>query len=230
MTNASYGHKTDWPCPVCQTSEVNHFLDIGAKTYWSCARCDAVFLDPGQLPTQSAERAHYAHHNNDPHDPAYRAFLAKLATPLLAKLLPKQTVLDFGSGPGPALAVMLREAGHEVSIYDPAFAPDTSVLNTTYDAVTCTETIEHFHEPAREFATFSTLLKPGGWLGIMTSFRPDDGNFADWHYPKDPTHVVFYNAQTFEVLAAELGWHLEIPMRNVVLMQKLQTADSARLT
>ena len=29
-----------------------------------------------------------------------------------------------GCGPGPALAEMLREAGHTVATYDPLFAPD----------------------------------------------------------------------------------------------------------
>jgi taurine dioxygenase len=58
----------------------------------------------------------------------------------------------MAADPGPALAAMLREAGHEVALYDPFFAPDPAPLAAIYDFVTCTETAEHFHDPRAEFA------------------------------------------------------------------------------
>lgn len=180
-------------------------------------------MDPAHWPTAREEHHQYRLHQNDPYDPAYRAFLMRLAGPLSEKLPPHQTVLDYGAGPGPALAALMREAGHNVAIYDPFFASDRSVLEATYDAVTCTETAEHFHDPAQEFARFQKLLRPGGWLAVMTCFQTDDAAFANWHYRKDPTHVVFYREDTFRYLARHYGWSCAIPRKDVVLMQKPKT-------
>jgi len=115
---------------------------------------------------------------------------------------------------------MLREAGHHVTIYDPVFAPDTAALSATYDVITCTETAEHFHNPADDFARLNSLLRPGGVLAVMTCFQTDDEKFANWHYRQDPTHVVFYREQTFRFLADKFGWTLEIPTKDVALMSK----------
>ena len=115
---------------------------------------------------------------------------------------------------------MLREAGHAVALYDPCFQPDPAALAATYEFITCTETVEHFHNPADEFDRFERMLAPGGWLGVMTCFQADDAQFAAWHYRRDPTHVVFYREATFHVIAAQRGWSCEIPGKDVALMQK----------
>lgn len=182
--------------------------------------CEARFLDCSARPTREVELEQYRLHTNDPDDPAYRNFLSRLANPLLKVLPPGQAVLDYGAGPGPALAAMFREAGHQVTLYDPFFAPDKAVLATIYDVITCTETAEHFHDPSAEFSRFDALLRPGGWLGVMTCFQTDDEKFANWHYRKDPTHVVFYRETTFRTVARQYGWSCTIPRKDVVLMQK----------
>lgn len=150
----------------------------------------------------------------------YRQFLSKLAVPLIARLRSGSRGLDYGCGPGPALAAMLREAGHNVALYDPFFFPDPEPLMQVYDFVTCTETVEHFHRPAEELARLTTLVRPGGWLAMMTCFQTDDARFAKWHYRKDPTHVVFYREATWRHLAAARGWSCEVPAKDVALMQK----------
>jgi len=180
----------------------------------------ATFLLPGQRLAADAERAHYGHHRNDPDDPRYRAFLSKLAAPLLARLAGPSRGLDYGCGPGPALAAMLREAGHEVALYDPFFAPCRAPLDATYDFVACTETAEHFFRPADEFDRLGALLRHGGWLAVMTCFQTDDARFAAWRYRADPTHVVFYREATLRHIARARGWSCEIPVKDVALMQR----------
>lgn len=209
-------------CPVCEAAAARVFLRVDARDYWRCDTCEATFLDPGQRLDPQAERAHYLLHHNDPADPSYRQFLARLATPLLERLPPAQQGLDYGCGPGPgpALAAMLREAGHAVALYDPLFCAESSVLSRRYAFVTCTEVAEHFHEPAREFRRLDGLLEPGGVLAVMTGFLTDDARFADWHYRRDPTHVVFYRIATFHDLGARHGWRCEIPCRDVALLFK----------
>lgn len=207
-------------CPVCEARPSRPFTRVEARDYWRCEHCLATFLDPGQLPGPEEERAHYLLHRNDPADGGYRGFLARAAEPLLARLAPAGDGLDYGCGPGPALAAMLREAGHRVALYDPFFAPDRAVLARRYDFVTCTETAEHFHRPAAEFRTLDGLLRPGGWLALMTCLQIDDGRFARWHYRRDPTHVVFYREATLRHLATRHGWGCELPGGNVALMRK----------
>ena len=207
-------------CIVCRDAAVRHFLDVGGLNYWRCAACKATFLDPAQRLDAAEEHAHYLHHQNAPDDPRYRRFLAKLSDPLLARLYPNLKGLDYGCGPGPALAAVLGEAGHRMALYDPFFFPDRAPLAQTFDFITCTEVAEHFFDPAIAFDRLDTILRPGGWLAVMTCFQTDDDRFAAWHYRKDPTHVVFYRAETFAVIARQRGWTCEIPVKDVVLMRK----------
>lgn len=213
-------NRTANECPVCTRAQSRSFLLVGDKQYRRCDRCLATFLEAAQRPAPALELEQYSLHENDPDDPGYRRFLDRLANPLLERLAPARQGLDYGCGPGPALAAMLGEAGHSVALYDPFFQPDRSVLSCRYDFVTCTEAVEHFHHPAREFRQLHELLKPGAWLGIMTLFQTDDAAFADWHYRRDPTHVVFYREATFRQLADDFSWRCEVPAPNVVLLQK----------
>ncbi|MDA0214719.1 MAG: class I SAM-dependent methyltransferase [Planctomycetota bacterium] len=207
-------------CRVCGERQLALFAVIDLKTYWRCAHCEATLLADAHLPTPNEELARYAQHKNDPHDAGYQDFLRRLVHPLMVELPPPQVGLDYGCGPGPALAKMLTEAGHEMHLYDPIFHPDTSELERQYDFITCTETVEHFHQPRVEFRKFNELLRPGGWLGVMTNFQTDDAQFAQWHYRRDPTHVTFYRKATFARIALDLGWEYQFPARNIVLMQK----------
>lgn len=207
-------------CPVCRASDIRHLDSIDGQDYWRCGVCEATLLDPSRFLGSDDEHAVYRLHQNDPADARYRQFLSKLADPVIARLKPASLVLDYGCGPGPALAAMLSEAGHNVRLYDPFFCPDRDALAQSYDAITCTEVAEHFHAPAQEFDRLDGLLRPGSLLAVMTNFQVEDGGFADWHYRKDPTHVVFYRAATFQVIAAQRGWHCEIPVKDIALMQK----------
>lgn len=207
-------------CPVCRDNQCERFARVEPRVYWRCIRCLCTFLDPAQLPDARTERAEYDKHQNDPLDAGYRGFLRRLFDPLSERLAPASRGLDYGCGPGPALAMMLREAGHEVAIYDPIYAPAERVLRAQYDFVTCTEVVEHFHHPAREFERLHAMLQPGGWLGIMTRFQTDDARFVQWHYRRDPTHVVFYRAETMAWLGRHYCWSMLMWPPGIVLARK----------
>ena len=213
-------------CSVCRAPSPLHFLSVEGCDYWRCKSCEARFLDGRHRPTPQDEYADYLLHENDPDDPRYRRFLSKLVNPLLDRLGAGLSGLDYGCGPGPALVVMLREAGHEMALYDPFFHPDPSALGRAYDFITCTEVAEHFHRPADEFDRLDRMLRPGGWLGVMTCFQPTDERFANWHYRKDPTHVVFYRQATLRKIAAQLGWTCQIPVKDVALMRKPEAGEA----
>lgn len=208
------------PCRICAVADAVPFQVVDDRRYWRCPACEGTFLDPRQLPSTATEAATYQLHRNAPDDAGYRTFLGRLADPLLARLAPGSGGLDFGCGPGPALGPMLEEHGHRVAAWDPLYAADASVLARRYDFVTCTEVVEHFHRPAETFATLWSLLHPGGWLAIMTTFQTDDAAFARWRYRRDPTHVAFYRETTIRRLAASVRWHCEIPVANVALLRR----------
>jgi 2-polyprenyl-3-methyl-5-hydroxy-6-metoxy-1,4-benzoquinol methylase len=174
----------------------------------------SFFIDPVE------EEQRYLEHNNDIKDNEYRAFLSRLSDPLKEKISPGSNGLDFGCGTGPALADMLTQDGFKVELYDPFFFPDENALSKQYDFITCTETAEHFYDPFKEFKTLDSLLKPGGWLGVMTSFLTSDDEFENWYYRRDPTHVTFYCEKTFQVIASQRNWKCEIRSKDIVLLQK----------
>jgi 2-polyprenyl-3-methyl-5-hydroxy-6-metoxy-1,4-benzoquinol methylase len=165
-------------------------------------------VDPAHHLTPEEERARYATHENDPDDPRYRAFLAQATEPLMARLAPGARGLDFGCGPGPTLFRMMEERGHPCCNYDPFFAPDPGVLADTYDFVACTETVEHFQDPRAGFMTLASLLRPGGWLAVMTQCVPTDRALGEWVYLRDPTHVALFREETLAWVAGWLGWEL----------------------
>lgn len=171
-------------------------------------------------PTPSDEKARYETHENDPSDEGYRGFLSRLADPLVEVLPSGAAGLDYGSGPGPTLSVMLEERGHPMAIYDAFFAPDEGVFDRSYDFITCSETVEHFFRPREEFERLYGLLRPGGWLGVMTRFVPDR-DFETWWYVRDETHVCFYRTETMKWIAEQFEWTLHLPAEDVALFQRV---------
>jgi 2-polyprenyl-3-methyl-5-hydroxy-6-metoxy-1,4-benzoquinol methylase len=184
-------------------------------------RCKLVFVPREQRLDAASEKAHYDLHNNDPQDQGYRRFLSRLADPILQRIAPGSKGLDFGCGPGPTLSLMLTEQGHDMALYDLYYYPDISVLDTRYDVVTATEVIEHLYEPNQVWQQWLSLIKPRGWLGLMTKLVIDVDAFAKWHYKNDQTHVVFFSRATFLYLAERDGLDIEFIGNDVILLRKL---------
>jgi hypothetical protein len=186
-----------------------------------------TFADPASHPSLADEKARYDTHQNRPDDYGYRMYLNRLAEPLLKRLQPGMRGLDYGCGPGPTLSLMLEEAGMVMSVYDPFYADEETVLTQQYDFVTCTEVVEHFRDPAGEWKRLTGLVVPGGWLGVMTQLMPGDDpeTFLRWRYRNDRTHLCFYTARTFEWIAKELSLDVDSLGGDVVTMRrKLETS------
>ena len=207
-------------CLLCNAQDAHLFSEVRGRTYHRCRTCHLAFLTPCHRLNPATERAAYLKHNNSPDDLGYRHFLSRLTEHLMPRLPPNTEGLDFGCGPGPTLSVMLEEQGFAMTNYDPFFMADSNALNRIYDFITCTETVEHFYSPAREFHLLDQLLRPGGWLGIMTEIMLDDARFATWWYVSEPTHVCFYTQETMAWLANQYGWEMVVPRKNVTLFHK----------
>jgi SAM-dependent methyltransferase len=211
------------PCPLCKKPQPNLFYPGPQRNYLRCQRCSLIFVPMDELLPPKAEKARYDLHENDPANKGYRRFLQQLIQPLIAHVgPPPQHGLDFGCGPGPVLALMLKNRGYTISCYDPYYEPNPQALEQTYDFVTCTEVMEHFYTPAQEWQLLLKLLKPGGWFGLMTQLMDNPEKFPDSDYIKDATHVSLFSRQTFKYLARQDKLEVKFFGDNVILMKKLE--------
>ena len=209
-------------CPLCHSSALLDYYQDKRRAYLQCQKCELVYVDPEKRLDAKAEKAHYDLHENDPNDDGYRNFLSRIADPMLERIEPSSVGLDFGCGPGPTLSLMLEEQGHNMSLYDLYYYPNSEVLVRTYDFVTATEVIEHLYHPDKVWQQWLNLVKPGGWIGLMTKMVIDVEAFAKWHYKNDPTHVVFFSRNTFKYLAERDKLKLEFVGNDVILLRKPQ--------
>lgn len=208
------------PCSLCGHTATPYCADKN-RSYFRCPECDLVAVAEAQHLDMPEEKSRYDLHQNDPKDMRYRAFLNRLYAPMASKLAPAAQGLDFGCGPGPTLSLMFEENGNPCAIFDLHYANDPSVLEAQYDFLTCSETMEHMYQPGSEFEKFIELVRPGGWIGIMTQLHNGAPvAFEKWHYKDDDTHVCFFSKDTFSYLAKKHDLQVEFHSDSVVLFQK----------
>jgi len=211
---------TQSQCPLCGSHNAVHFHADKQREYDRCPVCLLVFVPKRFHLNAEQEKSFYDLHENNPNDEGYRKFLSRLFDPLKERLNIGDRGLDFGSGPGPTLSLMFDEVGFNTAIYDIYYAPDTAVLQQTYQFITATEVVEHLSQPSVVLEQLWEMLEPGGWLGLMTKLVLDKTAFACWHYKNDPTHISFFSRKSLCWLANK--WAVK-PMfigSDVVLLQK----------
>jgi cyclopropane fatty-acyl-phospholipid synthase-like methyltransferase len=213
-------------CPLCHHTEVVFFHQDKDRSYFQCKRCELVTVPASFYLDKAAEKAHYDCHHNDFADVGYQRFLSRTLTPLLARVNPNSKGLDFGCGEGAVLSQMAAQQGVEVSNYDLFYFPNHDLLQQQYDFVTMTEVLEHIANPQAIFKQLQGLLNPSGKLAIMTKRVKGIAGFIDWHYKFDPTHINFYSLSTFEWIAKQYQWQLEVIENDVVMFHLPESADS----
>ncbi len=209
-------------CPLCAHADVVFYHQDCLRAYWQCTCCALVFSAArGACRCRDREiTLRSAPERSGRSWLKARRFLSRFATPLLAQVAPGAHGLDFGCGPGPALAQMLTEAGMIMRVYDVFYASDATVWSERYDFITTTEVAEHLYAPAQGFDRLFATLKPGGLLGVMTKRVLNPTAFAKWHYITDATHVCFYSEETFVWVAAHWQATLTLPAKDVAFLQK----------
>ena len=207
-------------CTVCKNNKIEFFLNVEGLDYWQCTLCKATMLDPIKFISSNKEKKHYLKHNNVINDTSYRIFLSNLIEPLKDKISINDMGLDYGCGYAPALADILKKDGFNVELYDPFFFKNENIFCRKFNFITCSEVVEHFFKPYEEFNKIDSLLATNSWLAIMTSFMTEDYLFENWHYRRDPTHVVFYKKITFKIIANQRDWKINFPSKNIVLFNK----------
>ncbi|MDD3276325.1 MAG: methyltransferase domain-containing protein [Kiritimatiellales bacterium] len=209
-------------CPLCGSVATELFYRNSRREFFQCLECDLVFVPPEFHLSLKAEKERYDFHSHSLMDSGYRNFLNRLFQPLEKVLPPGAHGLDFGCGREPTLSVLFEEAGFTCDNYDLHYFNDPSALEIQYDFLTCSETMEHFQNPHEEFGRFLRLVKPGGWIGIMTQLRDETPPFEKWFYKDDATHLCFFSRKSFQWLEKQYGLKLEFHLDGVVLFQTLE--------
>lgn len=192
-------------CKICNES-VTIIDDIELnKKFFYCKHCELVFLDEQFYVSRENEKKQYNQHNNSLENEGYVNMFEEYLDFTLEKQSIK-TALDFGSGPTPVLAQLLKRRNLHVDCYDKFYQPQKIYENKQYDLITSTEVFEHLQNPKEVLNLLKMHLKPNGIIAIMTLFHTNkQEDFLKWWYRRDPTHITFFTPKTFEVLAYECG-------------------------
>lgn len=194
-------------CPLCGRRGPFETVDgADRRDYLLCEGCRLIFVPREQHLSRADEKARYETHRNSIEDEGYCRFLRQLLDPIRGYLEPGMRGLDYGCGPGPTLSLLAAQAGLDCADYDPLFfdvEPDPP-----YDFILSTECLEHFRSPKDELARIVGMLRPTGYLGVMTELWQSRQAFRDWYYTRDPTHIAFYHRESMDWIAWEFGLEL----------------------
>ncbi|MDB4916022.1 MAG: type 12 methyltransferase [Gemmatimonadetes bacterium] len=210
-------------CPLCGTGTESLFFEEVARRYSRCVCCDLIFLHPAGRPLPLDEVVRYLEHENHAASAGYVDFLRTLADPVCKAVPAGAHGLDFGCGPAPVLAALFCESGRPTDSYDPLFHANDVLLTATYDFVTCSEVVEHAHDPAALFGQLMSLVRVGGVLAVMTRMHGTHMDFGTWWYRRDLTHVCFYSVETMQWIARQRACELRLPVANVALFANAST-------
>lgn len=176
------------------------------KQFYICPNCQCIMLDPFFQLSLEKENSLYDNHHNSLENAGYVKMFEDFLDFFWNDLTCKEKGLDFGSGPTPVLAELLRRRGVSVDYYDKFYQPIQCFENQTYDFITSTEVFEHLEDPVATLSLLRQHLKPEGVIALMTLFHTnDEASFLTWWYRRDPTHITFYTPHTLDVLAKKCG-------------------------
>ncbi len=191
-------------CPICD-NKTDNFWDFKLSiAYHYCRVCDYIFKDPSHHQSLDEQKKRYDLHENDPDNEGYRKYFDRFLDFVLPKVGKGGRALDFGSGASDLLSQMLSKAGFGTVHYDPIYHPDISYARYRYDLIVSTEVFEHLSDPLGMMHHLAGLLATDGYLALQTQFHPKGrGEFLEWYYRLDPTHIGFFTPVTLQALASK---------------------------
>ena len=211
-------------CILCNNSSVHPLIfkktcnKTGKRSYFRCHECDLIFVPEEFHLSPVEEEARYLLHNNNLSNEGYvNIFMEKIK--LIKKYCPDiRSVLDYGCGDEPVLTELLKREMYDCDCYDLYFHP--GFPGRSYDLVISTEVFEHFRDIRNELVKIHSLLRPGGFLAIMTSFHDPIEEFENWWYHSDPTHICFFSTKTLDWISKEFGFRkIFSNEKNFVILQ-----------
>lgn len=96
-------------CPVCGAITSPHQHPRFDWLFHVCPWCELIFKDPKHLPSESESLKQYGFHQNDCSNQGYVDYLLDFIHQSVMPFIQSGFVLDYGSGPNPVLATLLKE-------------------------------------------------------------------------------------------------------------------------
>jgi len=193
-------------CHICTKSTESFVHEKTDITYYHCKACEYIFKSPEYHQDLTVQKERYNLHENDAEDEGYQAYFQRFLDFILPLVGKPNTALDFGCGRSSLLASLLEKERVHCDYYDPIYHPDILNDDKKYELIVSTEVFEHLHQPREVFESLLKRLEEDGYLALQTQFHPNDVEaFKKWYYHQDPTHIVFFTAQTFRVLCEIYG-------------------------
>ncbi len=195
-------------------------------------RPDREPLTPDAVTAEPATEYRYS----DARPRTSHRFLLQAVEPFLRSLPSGSRVLDFGCGNGSLLArftdcglelhgVDASKSGisqarqhHRAIVFhigDVTAPMPPDLAQVRFDAIVCTEVVEHVFDPRKLLRNIFALLKPGGQLLITTPYHGYLKNLAlaaaghmDAHYTAlwDHGHIKFFSRRTLSALLEEANF------------------------
>jgi 2-polyprenyl-3-methyl-5-hydroxy-6-metoxy-1,4-benzoquinol methylase len=210
-------------CYICYRPTTSFLYEKTDTIYHNCKECEFIFKSPKHYLDFQAQKKRYELHENNENDIGYRAYFERFLDYILYFVGKPKEALDFGCGCTTLLSNMIEQKGINCDYYDPIFYPDGMKDKKIYDVIVSVEVFEHLQQPDLVFKDLLNRLGSGGYLAIQTEFHPNNiEKFKKWWYHNDPTHIVFFRAKTFKVLAKKHGVKfIASNDKNIAIVQKI---------
>ena len=195
-------------CRLCNCHTGTHQLLSDGSEYYLCHNCGLIFQKREQLPHYFEEKERYLEHENDLERQDYMSYLQESTKRIFNFPISKKSLLDYGCGPVKGLENIWNKEFEYLASFDAIFHKNTDFKVKTFDVICCIEVIEHFYCPAKSFEHINSLLGKSSFVLFRTEFLESCDKLEKWWYRKDPTHVCFYNSQTWKYLEKKMNWKL----------------------
>ena len=126
-----------------------------------------------------------------------------------------------GVEPDPQSAAQARAAGLDVRA---GLIQDQSFPEAHFDAITMNHVIEHLHDPGDALQRCYKLLKPGGYLSVVTPNLNSCGHQyfgADWLALDPPRHLVLFTEKSLKNLLEKHGFTVARPRQTSLKAHEL---------
>lgn len=209
-------------CRLCNCHTETHRFLSDESEYFECHNCGLIFQKREQLPHYYEEKKRYLEHENNLASQDYLNYLEESTKRIFQFPISKKSLLDYGCGPVKALEKIWGDEFEYIASFDPIFHKNMDFELETFDVICCVEVIEHFYSPAESFEKIDSLLSQAGYVLFRTEFQDQMKALENWWYRKDPTHVCFYNSQSWKYLEKKFNWKLVLEEdRRYAIFQKI---------
>jgi 2-polyprenyl-3-methyl-5-hydroxy-6-metoxy-1,4-benzoquinol methylase len=201
-------------CIVCG-DKVEKRLKKENVQYYQCNTCSTLFSK--SLPNDNMVGGGYEIERNEIHNQD-RIFRIK-------EMLGGKKILDYGCGNG-LLVEDMKKSNLICDGYDKYNSKFDKITYSEYDVVVMVEVIEHLGMPFSEIDEIYSLLKPGGFLYLETSFvdiaKQENIELEDFFYISPSVgHSTIFSHRGLDILMIKKGFKLTSHInRNVRVYQK----------